>query len=238
SPRPPLALVQNLAGLDGSLLAADVDEETPVSVDLDPDPALAVELYAAAAQEVTRAEAVVDTVEPTLDPGVIVALESLQDRDKERSAFALDPVDRVEAPHRDPRALRKLVALLVDVHADPDDDGSVGSLGEDARYLAAVEHDVVRPLHLDSEGDRAFDRLRDCGAGDERDLGDDARCRRPEEDRSENRGSWRSGPAASEPAAALRLLVADGKRSLGHVCAEQLLRGLAARLVDVRFSEA
>ena len=58
-----LALVRDLAGLDGALLAAHVDDEAAVPVDLDPDSTLAVDGDPPAAEEVARAEAVVDAVE-------------------------------------------------------------------------------------------------------------------------------------------------------------------------------
>ena len=113
-----LALVRDLAGLDGALLAAHVDDEAPVPVDLDPDSTLAVDGDPPAAEEVARAEAVVDAVEAALEPGVVVPLEPLEDRREKRSALALDSVARVQARRWDVRVFGQVIALLVDVHAD------------------------------------------------------------------------------------------------------------------------
>ena len=99
----------------------------------------------------------------------------------------------------------QLVARLVDVDADADDDGAVGELGEDAGDLAPVQHHVVRPLDLRGEPGRVLDRLRGAAsAATSESSGSLALRRWMEQDRDEHGASRRRLPAAAEPAASRR----------------------------------
>ena len=105
-------------------------------------------------------------------PEVVGPLERDEQIGEERRPLAADAVDRVERGGGDRRVGGQLVLRLVDVQADPEDDGVVRGLGEDAGHLAPVDQDVVRPLDLGWSAERLLDRVRGRDAADERELGD------------------------------------------------------------------
>ena len=112
---------------------------------------------------------------------------------------------------------------LVDVQADPEDDGVVRNLGEDAPDLAAVDQHVVGPLDLGGQPQGVLDRVRGRKAADERDLGDVPPRGRREQYRGEDgRPGW-GRPAAAEPPSPARLHVAHGDGALAETAVEELL---------------
>ena len=131
------------------------------------DAVVAVDRDPAAAQEVARADAVEDRVEPARRPRAVVRLQPDEDVGEQRCSVALDAVDRAKRSRRDAHIAGQLLARLVHVQPDPENDDPVPRLGEDARDLAPVDHHVVRPFDLRRELERVLDRLRDGEAGDE-----------------------------------------------------------------------
>ena len=117
----------DLAGLDG----AAVDEQAARAVEPPADAFEPVDRDAAATEEVARADAVEDGVEPARRPGVVVALEPGEQVGEKRRPVALDAVDRAQRGRRDTRVRGQLLARLVDVQADPENDDPVPRLGED-----------------------------------------------------------------------------------------------------------
>ena len=127
----------------------------------------------------------------------------------------------------------------VQVHADADDHEAhaVGfglQLGEDARDLATVEQDVVRPLDARLERAAVADRLRDGEARHER----QARHLERRDARLQNDGrvevhARRRGPRATEAAASRSLLLRDDGRAFRCAAAREL-RGEPVGRVDGR----
>ena len=107
-----------------------------------------------------------------MPPAVVDALESEEQRAEQRGAIVDVAGERAQRRGLGRRVERQLVAGLVDVDPDPDDDRPLGELGEDPADLPAVQHHVVRPLDLGGEAGRALDRLGRGERGDERELGE------------------------------------------------------------------
>ena len=181
--RPPaLAQEANLAALDEPRLVADPHLEPPRAVDHDRRPFVPVHGDPAVAQEVARPEVVVERVEPARRAsGRTRPRVSARSAARSGAALPATPSTRAERAGRDGRIRRQLVARLVHVQADAEDDRAVPRLGEDAGDLAPVDHHVVRPLDLAREPERLLDRERGRDAADEGELGRRALRGRPEQ---------------------------------------------------------
>ena len=142
---------------------ADLDLEAPLPVDLRRDAARSVDADAAAAEEVARREALVDGVEAPASPGSVRALEIGEQRVEELVAAPFAAREREQRTG----VRGQLVARLVHVQADAEDDCSVACFRQEARDLAPPQHDVVRPLELNCEAGRALDGVGDRDARDE-----------------------------------------------------------------------
>ena len=111
----------------------------------------------------------------------------------------------------------------VDVDADAEHDAALGGLREDARDLASADEHVVRMLHRRLEPGLRSDRLRNRGAGDERELRQAlARDLRLEHDREQQARSGGRVPRATEPPASLRLLVGRDDGALARAVEQPL----------------
>ena len=186
------------------------------------------------AQEVARAEAVEDRVDPALAPEVVLALEAREQQREERRALARRRRRRCAATPA-PRARRgSSSSFWFTLMPDAEHDHAVAALGEHAGDLAPVEHHVVRPLDLRRQLERLLDGLCDREAADQRELASVRAGRGPQQDRAEDRASRRRLPRPAEPPAAAGLLVGHGHGSLGPGAVQQSLGRLAALLVQVR----
>ena len=98
-------------------------------------------------------------------------------------------------------------------------------LGEDARYLAAVDEDVVRPLDARGAPRRLGERRGHRHPRHERHLRHRRRRQRgPEHDRAVEVHAARRVPGAAEPATAGALRLGDHDGPLGGAVARQLAR--------------
>ena len=98
------------------------------------------------AQRVAALELGQERREPRRAPGVVARLEPLEELDEQRAAVVRDAGERAERGRLGARVCGQLVGRLVDVDADPADDGVAAAVEQDACDLSALDEDVVRPL--------------------------------------------------------------------------------------------
>src|SRR5919106_885746 len=136
-PRPALTLEHDLAALEQAPLPSDVDLEPAAPVDRNAVALRAVDPDPAAAEEVPRAESLVESVQAVLAPGVVVALERDQEVGQHAGALADDAVGGAKRPRSRRRVGGELLACLVHVEADPQHDGVLDRFREYSRHPAA-----------------------------------------------------------------------------------------------------
>src|SRR5918994_576110 len=225
----PSSRIDDLAALDLDHLAVpDRDLEAAVAVDHRDHALRAVHTDLSSTQEVARAEALVHGVQPAVTPRRVAPPEIVEHGGQEVFAIPSTPCERADRP----RPFGKLVRRLRDVHADAEHDRAVLRLCEAPGDLPPPEHDVVRPLDLDREPERALERVRDSHAGDERELWHVAFGRRLQEEREEEGSSGGRLPAPAEPAPSGGLVVGHDDRPFGQRGVDEELRRLAGLDVE------
>ena len=116
------ALLKDLSALDCSAFPGELDLEPSAPVDPDGGPRLAVHEHAPPAEEVPRGEPVVEGVEAFGEPAAVGLLQPGEEVGEDRCPLAAGTVGRKQRAGREPRVRGELLARLVDVQADAEDD--------------------------------------------------------------------------------------------------------------------
>ena len=192
---------------------------------------------AAAAQEVSCAQPVVDGVETPVAPAVVGMLEPQEEVREDRRALAPHAVRGRKRRRRDGGVERELLSGLVDVHPDARGRREPRWPPRAARDLAAVDQDVVRPLDL---GARATSPPRPSRPRRPRRRATARRPRARPAARARPSRGWRCRAARSQPAEPPppgRLYLADRRRALAEICSSRGAGSTRSSRVEVGAAE-